>query len=84
MDKLKQSRTASFIAMLLVYLISAAVGIYIYIITVFQWWLSLLIADVAAIVVTFVFSLIFSNSSVYDPYWSVQPPGDTYSLCLRT
>lgn len=24
--------------------------------------------------VTFVFSLIFKNASVYDPYWSVQPP----------
>ena len=74
MNKLKRSRTASFIAVFLVYIISAAVGICIYVITDFQWWLSLLIADVAATVVTFVFSLIFSNSSVYDPYWSVQPP----------
>ena len=40
----------------------------------FDFWLSLLIADVIATVVTFIFSLIFGNASVYDPYWSVQPP----------
>lgn len=40
----------------------------------FPWWLSLLIADVVATVVTFIFSVIFDNASVYDPYWSVQPP----------
>ena len=36
-------------------------------------WLKLLIADVCATVITFIFSLIFKNASVYDPYWSVQP-----------
>ena len=39
----------------------------------FDWWIKLLVADVAATVVTFVFSVLFSNASVYDPYWSVQP-----------
>lgn len=34
----------------------------------------LLIADAVATVVTFIFSLIFKNASVYDLYWSVQPP----------
>jgi len=32
------------------------------------------IADVLATVVVFLFSIIFNNSSVYDPYWSVAPP----------
>ncbi len=32
------------------------------------------IADVVATVLIFVFSMIFRNSSVYDPYWSVIPP----------
>lgn len=31
-------------------------------------------ADVAATVVVFGFSVLFGNSSVYDPYWSVVPP----------
>ena len=39
-----------------------------------DWWLSLLIADAAATAATFIFSVIFKNASVYDPYWSVQPP----------
>ena len=36
--------------------------------------INLFIADVIATVVIFIFSMIFSNSSVYDPYWSVIPP----------
>ncbi len=74
MKSIKGSRTASFIALLLVYIISAAAGILIYMMLDLEWWLSLLIADAAATVVTFAFSLIFGNASVYDPYWSVQPP----------
>jgi len=30
-------------------------------------------ADVIGTVVVFIFSMIFNNSSMYDPYWSVQP-----------
>jgi steroid 5-alpha reductase family enzyme len=37
-------------------------------------WLDLLVADVAATVIVFGFSVGFSNSSLYDPYWSVAPP----------
>lgn len=74
MKKLKQSRTASFIAVALVYIISAVAGIVTYNSLDFEWWLSLLIADAVATAVTFIFSLIFGNASVYDPYWSVQPP----------
>ncbi len=74
MKKLKQNRTASFIAVTLVYIIVAIVGIAIYKMSDTPWWLSLLIADVAATTVTFIFSVIFGNASVYDPYWSVQPP----------
>ena len=36
--------------------------------------LPLFLADVAATIVVFLFSLILKNASVYDPYWSVQPP----------
>ena len=74
MKALKQSRTASFIAVTLVYILATAVGVLVYLSLELEWWLSLLIADVAATVCTFIFSLIFLNASVYDPYWSVQPP----------
>ena len=74
MKKLKQNRGASFVAVILVYIIATVVGIAVYRMLDLTWWLSLLIADVAATVVTFICSVIFGNASVYDPYWSVQPP----------
>lgn len=74
MKKLKQNRVASFVAVTLVYIIATVVGIMVYGMLYFPWWLSLLIADIAATVVTFIFSVIFGNASVYDPYWSIQPP----------
>lgn len=74
MEKLKQNRVASFVVVTLVYVIATIVGVAIYRILGLKWWLSLLIADIAATVVTFIFSVIFRNASVYDPYWSVQPP----------
>lgn len=30
-------------------------------------------ADIAATIVVFIFSIIFNNSSIYDPYWSLAP-----------
>ena len=74
MKKLKQNRVASFVAVTLVYIIATVVGITVYGMLDFPWWLSLLIADITATVVTFIFSVIFGNASVYDPYWSIQPP----------
>lgn len=73
MEKIKNSRTGSFIAAALIYIIAACIGAVIYLALPFSFWLNLLIADVAATVFVFIFSLIFRNASVYDPYWSVQP-----------
>lgn len=69
----KKSRAASFCVITVVYIVAALAGIAIYRTLPFDWWLSLLIADIAATIVTFIFSLLFNNASVYDPYWSVQP-----------
>ena len=74
MQGLQKNRGASFAILAAVYLLAAAVGVVTYRALPFDWHLSLLIADVAATVVTFLFSLLFQNASVYDPYWSVQPP----------
>ncbi len=73
MEKIKKSRVASFVVVGIVYLLASALGIGLYILLPFSWWLNLLLADVLATVFTFVFSLIFKNASIYDPYWSVQP-----------
>ena len=74
MKKLKKNRVASFVSLTFIYVIATIVGVLVYKTLNFQWWLSLLIADVLATVVIFVFSVLFKNASVYDPYWSVQPP----------
>ena len=74
MNKLKESRPLSLLIILIIYVIAAAIGITVYLSLEIDWWLALLIADVSSTVTTFIFSLIFKNASVYDPYWSVQPP----------
>ena len=73
MERIKSSRAASFAAALLIYVIAACAGAALYMALPFRFWLNLLIADAAATVIVFVFSLIFRSASVYDPYWSVQP-----------
>lgn len=67
------NRPLSFLIIALVYIISATVGVIVFASLQLDLWLKLLIADVVATTVVFVFSLIFKNASVYDPYWSVQP-----------
>lgn len=75
MDKIKQNRAISFVIIAVVYAIAIVGGIFIYkaLINHLDFWLALLIADICATVITYIFSVIFSNASVYDPYWSVQP-----------
>jgi len=70
---MKKSRLLSFIIVTLIYVLAAVAGIVVYNYLEYPVWLNLLIADIAATVVTFIFSVIFGNASVYDPYWSVQP-----------
>lgn len=84
MNRLKQNRAASFITVALVYVIVTVIGVAVHCALSFDWWLSLLIADVVATAATFIFSVIFKNASVYDPYWSVQPPVILVALALGT
>ena len=67
------SRPVSFLLLAIVYVLAAAAGIILYLVLPFSFWLNLLLADIGATILTFIFSLIFRNASVYDPYWSVQP-----------
>ncbi len=67
------SRCGSFILLTFIYLFCTAVGVYIALALPYAPWLNLLIADVAATLITFIFSLLLRNASVYDPYWSFAP-----------
>ena len=77
-----KNRYAALSVIILIYVLAVFCGIFIYDFfeaklsgdTQTSFWLSLLLADIAATIFVFIFSLIFHNASVYDPYWSVQPP----------
>lgn len=70
----KDNRLFSFLMVAFVYIIATVVGVLTYIYAPLDGvWLKLLVADLVATAVTFIFSCIFKNASVYDPYWSVQP-----------
>ena len=73
MDAIKNSKAASIIFITSIYIFAACLGVWVYFLLPFVFWLKLLIADVIATVFVFVFSLASGNASVYDPYWSVQP-----------
>ena len=72
--RLTENRTASYIILTIIYIAAGIVGYLAYHFLSFSLWLNLLLADVAATIFVFFFSCIFHNASVYDPYWSVQPP----------
>ena len=79
-----KNRFAALVVIVAVYVLAAFAGIcaYDYFVAIdgfdfgpgFSYKLSLFLADVVATIIVFIFSLIFNNASVYDPYWSVQPP----------
>ena len=71
---MKNSRTLSYIFIFLVYLLATAVAVVTFkILPLESVYIKVLIADIVATVLTFAFSLIVKNASVYDPYWSIQP-----------
>jgi steroid 5-alpha reductase family enzyme len=69
------SKRYSILFIIVIYVIAFLVVYCVFPLLAFsQTMINLFIADVIATVVIFIFSMIFSNSSVYDPYWSVIPP----------
>ncbi len=71
-----KNRFAALAVIILVYILAVFGGIFAYEFfnATYSYQISLLLADITATVIVFIFSLVFNNASVYDPYWSVQPP----------
>ncbi len=68
------SRSTSFIFCIVAYIIAIAIAFFVqkqfaYLGDIY----SVLIADVIATIVIYIFGLFVSNASLYDPYWSVAP-----------
>lgn len=75
MEKLKTSRKLSFIVITLIYIAAAFIGILTF--NSFRNMaplMRLFMADLTATIFVWLWGVIFRNSSVYDPYWSVAPP----------
>ena len=74
---MKKNKTIGLLIISLIYLITLGIGIGIYFLlpTVIrsQTLLTLMIIDIICTIVIYLFSTIFKNSSIYDPYWSVAP-----------
>lgn len=70
------SRSASFAIVALVYVLAFAAGVLAFAkVSAFMSDIpALLVADVVATIVVWLFGLNYENVSVYDPYWSVAPP----------
>lgn len=73
MKKIKDSKLLSSLAILLVYVTGSILGIILFKVFNYPLALNLLLVDVIITFYVFLFSLIFNNASVYDPYWSVLP-----------
>ena len=73
MNKLKSSKLYSYIAICIVYVLSLLGGYYTSIFIKDNVILQFLFADIVATIICYIFSLIFINTSVYDPYWSFTP-----------
>lgn len=74
---LKDSRTASFLIVSMIYIAAFFIGYAVYKCSYIAEWHYLwrmLAADVVATTFVWFFGLVFKNVSVYDPYWSVAPP----------
>jgi steroid 5-alpha reductase family enzyme len=69
-----KKRSVSFLIILAIYAVAFITSYFLMMfIRGMHLLLSTLIANIAATIVVWVFGIIFKNSSVYDPYWSVAP-----------
>lgn len=71
----RTSKITSSVIIVAIYLLAFCAAYFLFPrLTFQQTMVNVLIADVIATIIVFIFSIIFNNSSVYDPYWSVAPP----------
>lgn len=75
MEKIKQNKLASLLIILLIYIVAVLAAVLTFLfVNINEFIFRLLVADIVATAVVYLFGVIIKNSSVYDPYWSVAPP----------
>ena len=71
---MRENRLISFIIILITYILALIFGIFVFNLNLHSnFFINVFIADVAATIFVFLVGVLFSNASVYDPYWSVAP-----------
>lgn len=74
-SKIFQSKSIGLVIITIIYILATIIGVITYnSIDCNNKLLSLFIADIVATLVVWLFGVVFNNSSIYDPYWSVAPP----------
>jgi len=69
-----KSRFVSFVIVLALYIFSFFIGFLVFkVFNNIHILLSYLLADIAATLIVWIFGVLFDNSSLYDPFWSVAP-----------
>jgi steroid 5-alpha reductase family enzyme len=65
----------SMIMILVIYILATLIGVFLFNLLTFKSiMLNIFIANVAATFFIWILGLLLKNASLYDPYWSVQPP----------
>ena len=73
-SNLQSSKSFAIITSILIYAVAIILAVYTG--SMFKHWHVLgqiAIADITGTIIIFFFSVLFNNSSMYDPYWSVKP-----------
>lgn len=73
MKRITTNKINSIIIITLIYILAIIASIIIYNKLSYSIYINILIADIIATLIVYVFSVVFDNASIYDPYWSVQP-----------
>ena len=74
-DRRRANKQAGLVICLFAYVMAGFIAWLVYdAISIFPPVLVVLVLDILATLVIFLFSVLFNNSSLYDPYWSIVPP----------
>ena len=69
-----KNRFVSFLIIFVIYVLAAILGIVLFpIIKLPNLMVRFLVIDLICTVFVYIFSMLFNNASIYDPYWSVAP-----------
>ncbi len=73
MNKIINNKSLSILVITIIYVLTTIIGIIIYNKLPYSNIINIFIVDIICTIIVYIFSVLFKNASIYDPYWSVQP-----------